>query len=187
MYYSLMFDIELVTYAKVNFTKSTEKAPLDALQTRDQNSGTGQGTLCPSTGATKPLLHEPSVTSHTLLLVAMRNKEKQPGQLSTLIAEQFSQQSLPIQLNRTPGERTLRPSSVLPPRPRANSPDTLVRTRDTKLVISRALGKYQNSSTNCPTGLVLIYPSCRDITLTYIPIGHTRVPWSLGMGSGDLM
>ena len=27
MYYSLMFDIELVTYAKVNFTKSTEKAP----------------------------------------------------------------------------------------------------------------------------------------------------------------
>ena len=27
---------------------------------------------------------------HTLLLVAMRNTEKQPGQLSTLIAEQFS-------------------------------------------------------------------------------------------------
>ena len=35
MYYSLMFDIELVTYAKVNFTKSTEKAT-DALQTREE-------------------------------------------------------------------------------------------------------------------------------------------------------
>ena len=43
MYYPLMFDIELFTFAKVDFTRNTEKA-LQTLFKNAKNGGTGQET-----------------------------------------------------------------------------------------------------------------------------------------------
>ena len=43
MYYPLMFDIELFTFAKVNFTRSTEKAS-QTLFKHAKNGGKGQET-----------------------------------------------------------------------------------------------------------------------------------------------
>ena len=70
-------------------------------------------------------------------------------------------QSLPIQLKERLEERF--DQQPLPPRPRANSPDTLV-TRDINWLYPVHSGNIKTA----PSGLVLIYPSCRDITLTYV-------------------
>ena len=51
MYYPLMFDIELFTFAKVNFTRSTEKAS-QMLFKHAKNGGKGQGTQLEHKAAT---------------------------------------------------------------------------------------------------------------------------------------